>query len=286
MSSNLFVKKCKYFLRFIPDKTYIKIYYRLKMHKKINLKNPKSYNEKLNWIKLYDHNPLYTKIVDKYEVKPYVSNVIGDNYIIPTLGVWDNVDDIDIEKLPSKFVLKCTHDSEGIVICKDKNSVDWNKAKKKLKNALKYNFYYIGREWPYKNVKPRIICEEYLEDIEKKELWDYKFFCFNGSAKLMFIATDRQEGHTKFDYFDMDFNRLDLKQHYEHSKIDFKRPKCFDEMRKLAEQLSKGFKQIRVDFYEVNGKVYFGELTLFHFSGFTPFEPEKYDLLLGEYINL
>jgi hypothetical protein len=286
MSKKSIVKKIKYMLRFISDKRYVKIYYRLKMHKKLNLKEPKTYSEKLNWLKLNDHNPLYTKLVDKYEVKDYIKNEIGEEYVIPTYGIYNNVDEIDLDKLPNQFVLKCTHDSEGIVICKDKSKLDWKAAKKKLKQCLKYNFYYIGREWPYKNVKPRIICEQYIEDNDKKELWDYKFLCFNGEPKVMFIVSDRQTGHTKLDFFDMNFNRLEIKQDYPNSNRDFKKPICFDKMIELSKILSKKFKYIRLDFYEVNGKVYFGEFTFYHHGGFTKFEPEEYDEILGSYINL
>lgn len=220
MSSNKLLKKVKYEMKFIPDKMYLQIYYFSRFKKFINFENPKTYNEKLNWLKINDRNPLYTKLVDKYEVKEYVSNLIGKEYIIPTLGVWNNFDEIDFNKLPNQFVLKCTHDSEGIVIVKDKSKLDINLAKEKITNALKNNFYYIGREWPYKNVKPRIIAEKYMEDSKYKELRDYKFFCFNEEPKVMFIASDRAS-NVKFDYYDLDFNHLDIKQKYQNSRPQF-----------------------------------------------------------------
>ena len=187
MSSNKILKKIKYAMRIVPDKAYIQMYYFAHFKRFCNLRNPETYNEKLNWLKLHDRNEEYTKLVDKYEVKEYIASIIGEDYIIPTLGVWNHFDDIDFEKLPNQFVLKCTHDSEGLVIVKDKSKLDKVAAKEKIEAALKQNFYYIGREWPYKNVKPRIIAEKYMEDHVDGELRDYKFFCFDGQPKAMFI---------------------------------------------------------------------------------------------------
>lgn len=285
MSSNAVLRKIKYALRFIPDKAYIQIYYFSHFKHFANLKNPKTYNEKLNWLKLHDRNPLYTRMVDKYEAKEYVADIIGGEYIIPTLGVWEHFDEIDFDSLPDQFVLKCTHDSEGLVICKDKNTLDRAVAKEKIENALKMNFYYIGREWPYKNVKPRIIAEKYMEDHIDGELRDYKFFCFDGEPKAMFIASDRSRDATKFDYYDLEFNHLDLKQHYANAG-NVRKPVTFDKMIELSMALSKGFPHVRVDFYEVDGHLYFGELTFYHFSGFMPFQPKKWDDIFGEWLVL
>ena len=285
MSSNKLLKKVKYEMKFIPDKMYLQIYYFSRFKKFINFENPKTYNEKLNWLKINDRNPLYTKLVDKYEVKEYVSNLIGKEYIIPTLGVWNNFDEIDFNKLPNQFVLKCTHDSEGIVIVKDKSKLDINLAKEKITNALKNNFYYIGREWPYKNVKPRIIAEKYMEDSKYKELRDYKFFCFNEEPKVMFIASDRAS-NVKFDYYDLDFNHLDIKQKYQNSTKKIEKPINFEKMIELSKKLSKGLKHARIDFYEVNGKIYFGEITFYHFSGFMPFQPNEWDIKFGNWLKL
>ena len=279
-------KKLKYTLKFLPDKVYIQIYYFLKFKRFCNLKNPQTYNEKLQWLKLNDRKDLYTTLVDKYEVKKYVADIIGKEYIIPTLGIYDNFDEIDFDKLPNQFVIKCTHDSEGIVICKDKSKLNIQEAKKKIEKCLKYNFYYIGREWPYKNVEPRIIIEEYMEDKENQELKDYKFFCFNGIAKAMFIASDRAKGETKFDYYDLNFKHLDLVQHYPNTTKQLKKPETFEKMIELSEKLSKDFPHIRIDFYEVNGKTYFGEMTFYHFSGFQPFVPEKWDKIFGDWLQL
>ena len=280
-------RKIKHACRFIPDKIYIELCYLCRFKRLVNLKKPKTYNEKLQWLKLYDRREIYTTMVDKYDVKKYVSDIIGEEYIIPTLGVYDRFEEIDFEKLPNQFVIKCTHDSDGLVIVKEKSQLDIESAKKNISEGLKRNYYYSSREWPYKNVKPRIIIEPYLEDDINKELRDYKFFTFSGKAKLLFIATNRQgKGDTYFDFYDTDFKHLDIINGHPMNPNTPEKPKNFEKMIELAEKLSKGFPHIRVDFYEVNGKVYFGELTLYHWGGLVPFKPEKWDLKLGEYIEI
>lgn len=286
MASRKIFKKLKYALRVLPDKAYIQLYYFARFHRLCNLKEPKTFNEKLQWLKLYDRRPEYTGMVDKYEVKKYVADKIGSEYIIPTLGVWDRFEDIDFDALPERFVLKCTHDSEGLVIVKDKKTLDRAAAKEKLESALKQNFYYIGREWVYKNVKPRIIAEEYVEDHATGELRDYKFFCFDGTPKAMFVASDRSAGATKFDYFDLEYKNLGIKQHYPNSEVMPQKPQNFEKMKELAAVLSSGIPHVRVDFYEADGKLLFGELTFFHFSGFMPFEPPEWDKTFGEWLTL
>ncbi len=283
-----FILKKRNLLSILPDEAYISWHYRVSFGKKLNLKNPKTYNEKLQWLKLYDRNPIYTTLVDKYAVKRYVASIIGEEYIIPTLGVWDKFDDIDFNKLPNQFVFKCTHDSGGLVICKDKKHFDKNKAKEKINKSLKTNYYLCGREWPYKNVKPRIIAEQYMEDTETEELRDYKFFCFDGKVKALYIATDRQKPNedTKFDFFDENFNHLPFEQAHPNAKVPPKKPINFEKMKELASVLSAGIPHVRVDFYEVNGKVYFGEMTFYHVGGFMPFEPEEWDYKLGEWLTL
>lgn len=269
------------------DSIHIKRAWYSRMSYPLNFDNPRTYNEKLQWMKLYDRNPLYTTMVDKYAVKEWVANIIGEEYIIPTLGVYDSFDEIDFEHLPNQFVLKCTHDSGGLVICKDKNLLDKVKTKQKIENSLKTDYYAIGREWPYKNVPRKIIAEQYMEDSETKELRDYKFFCFDGKVKWMFIATDRQNREEPyFDFFDSNFNYLDLRQGHPNAPIRPQKPQCFELMKELAAKLSKGLPQVRVDFYEVDGKVYFGELTFFHHGGWTPFDPEEWDLIFGKEIHL
>ena len=274
-------------LNILNDKAYLKYFYKKNIGKKLNLENPISYNEKLQWLKIYDRKDIYTTMVDKYEVKDYVSKIIGKQFIIPTIGVYDTFDEIDFNKLPNQFVIKCTHDSGGLVICKDKKTLNIEEAKKKINKCLKNNFYYTGREWPYKNVKPRIIIEEYMEDKADKELRDYKFFCFNGHYKVIFIATNRQgDGDTYFDFFDRDFNHLPFTNGHPNAPKLPHKPKKYEEMIELAEKISKGIPQVRIDFYEVNGRVYFGEATFFHWSGFMPFEPEEWDKKLGDMIDL
>lgn len=296
---NLFTKDGLYFFtfyflrftrleRYVPDEPFLKLKFRCYMHHKLNLYPPVTYNEKLQWLKLHDRNPLYTTLVDKYEVKKYVANIIGEQYIIPTLGVWDNVDDIDFNRLPDQFVLKCNHDSGGIVICKDKTMLNIENTRSLLKKHLKTDCYKEGREWPYKNVKRKIIAEPYLEDKLTKELRDYKFFVFDGDCRSMFIASERQKQgtDTKFDFFDMSFNHLDLRHGHPNAEIIPCKPVNFELMSKLAEKLGKGFPHVRVDFYEVDGKVFFGEMTFYHHTGMMPFEPSKWDTIFGNWLDL
>lgn len=270
---------------FLPDKFFLKIRFRLELNKKLDLVTPKTFNEKLQWLKLYDRNPLYTQLVDKYEVRKYISNKIGDEYLIPLLGVWDNFDDINFDTLPNQFVLKCTHDSGGLVICTDKSKFDRNLAREKICKCLKRNFFNLTREWPYKNVKPRIIAEKYMVDESGNELKDYKFFCFDGVCEFLFVATERPY-NTKFDFYDVNFNHLPIINGHPNSNKKISKPIGFEKMIELARTLSIGIPHVRVDFYNVNGKLYFGELTFFHYSGFTPFEPESWDYKFGNMINL
>ena len=255
------------------------------MGRKCDLKNPKTFNEKLNYLKLHDHNPLYPSLVDKASVREYVKEKIGKEYLVPMLGLWDSADDIDFDALPSSFVLKCTHDSASFVLCPDKSNFDKEAAIAKLNEALKVNYYYETREWVYKDLTPRIIAEEFLEDNEDKELRDYKIFCFNGEPKLMYIATDRAIHETKFDFFDMDFNHIDMRQHYPNSEKILHKPKNFELMKELASKLSAGLKHVRVDFYEVNGRVYFGEMTFYNNCGMTPIDPIEWDYKIGEWLE-
>lgn len=271
----------------MDDETYLKIAYRIKMGKKLNLNPPVTFNEKLQWLKLHDRKPEYTTMVDKYEVKKWVADKIGGGYVIPTLGVWDSFDEIDFDKLPDQFVLKCTHDSGGLVICRDKTKFDKFAAHKKIEKCLKHSFFWGQREWPYKNVKPRIIAEQYMEDSVTKDLRDYKFFSFDGEVKAMFIATERgTKEETKFDFFDEDFNHLPFTNGHPNAEMCPQKPKCFEEMKQLAAQLSKGIPEVRVDLYEVDGRIYFGEMTFFHWSGLVPFEPNKWDYKFGEWVKL
>lgn len=272
----------------IPDKLYLRIKYYFRMGKVLHLKHPKTFNEKIQWLKLYGRRPIDTVLADKYAVKEYITNTIGSQYVIPLIGVWNSFDEIDFSQLPDQFVLKCTHDSGGIVVCKDKSTLNIDKAKRVINHALKNDFYVFSREKAYKNIPRRIIAEEYKEDSKTKELRDYKFFCFDGEPKLLYVASDRQnaEEETKFDFFDMQYNRLPFTNGHPNSIVLPEQPTKFEEMKKLAGILSKGIPHVRVDFYEVNGRVFFGEMTYSHLAGMTPFDPEDWDYTLGSWITL
>lgn len=271
-----------------PDKIYLNKKFKEVFGRDINWKNPTTFNEKLQWLKIYDRNPLYTQLVDKYEVRKYIAEKIGKQYLIPCLGVWDRFEDINFDGLPNQFVLKCTHDSNSVIVCKNKREFDMNLARIKLNSHLKRNFYYNAREWPYKNVKPRIIAEQYMEDEKTHELRDYKIFAFQGVVRALFIASDRQNSNeqVKFDFFDSEFNHLDIKQGHPNSEILPERPANLQEMIRLSEEVSKDFPEVRIDFYECNGKTYFGEITFFHHSGFVAFDPNEWDLTFGNWIEL
>lgn len=273
--------------KMLPDKTYLDIRYRLTFHRPINWTNPQTYNEKLQWMKVYDRDPLYTKLVDKYEVRSYIADKLGEEYLIPCLGVWDRFDDIDFSKLPDQLVLKCTHDSGSVLIIRDKNNFNKEEAKKHFSACLKRDSYHGGREWAYKDVKPRIIAEAFMIDDSGIGLKDYKFFCFNGEMKSMFIATDRGVVGTdvKFDFFDKDFNHLPFRHGHENAKVIPSKPEGYEEMIEVAERLSKGLRHVRVDLYNINGRIYFGELTFYHHCGFVPFDPEDWDYTFGSWLS-
>ena len=271
----------------MPAEKFLKRLYAIQMGEELNLENPVTYTEKLQWLKLFDHRLEYTTMVDKYEAKKFVSDRIGEQYVIPLLGVWENVDDIDFAALPNQFVLKTTHDSGALVICKDKARLDIDAAKKRLAYFMKRRYYDCNREWPYKNVKPRIIAETYMEDSKYKELRDYKFFTFGGVPKVLYIVQGRGRGEpTVADFFDMDFNHLSVTIDHDMADILPEKPECFEEMKRLAAVLSQGTPQLRVDFYEVDGKVYFGEMTFFHCSGMEQFHPEEWNRTFGDWVTL
>lgn len=273
--------------RLIPDRIYLQIVYFRHFKKFIDFDNPKTFNEKIQWLKLNYRKEEYTNLVDKYRVKQYITKLIGEEYVIPTLGVWKNVDDIDFKSLPEKFVLKCNNDSGGIVICKNKKDFDEVKAKSFLKERLKNNGYWYGREWPYKNVKPCIIAEKYMEDSISKDIKDYKFFCFNGSMEFFDIDIDRFIEH-RANYYDRNGNFLPFGKTYcppDYTK-KIEMPKNLDKMIELAETISHNTVLSRIDFYEIDGQVYFGEITFYPGSGFSPFTDEKWDYKLGDMIDL
>lgn len=297
--------------RCYSDEKFLKRLFKLSMGYELNLDNPQTFNEKLQWLKLYNRKPEYTQMVDKVGAKEYVANIIGEEYIIPTIGVWDKFEDIDFDKLPSQFVLKCTHDSGGLVICRDKSKLNIDAARKKINKSLKKNYFYENREWPYKNVKPRIIAEKYMcvddDSIHLKEdnavntqtlqakfgLLDYKFMCFNGIVKAMFLdigVIGNSTGHADNYYrniYDRDWNEMPFKETRDFYPIPICKPDYYEDMISIAEKLSKGFPHLRVDLYYANNRIYVGELTFFHGSGVSNyFEPKEWDYTFGSWIKL
>lgn len=268
-----------------PDSLWLKTLYWTKFHRKLNLNNPQRFTDKLNWLKLYDRNPLYTKLVDKYEVKSFVKQVLGEQYVIPLYGVWEHFDEIDFDKLPDKFILKCTHDSGRFAICKDKAKFSKQEIKERFEKSLKNNFFWWTREWAYKNVKPRIIAEKLMEEDGSGALTDYKFFCFNGEPRMMYISKDVALD-PRTDFFDMDWNHLPFIIKDPNSDVIPSKPLFFDEMCSLARKLSKGIPQVRVDFYYIKGKIYFGEMTFYHNSGIFSISPQEWDYKIGEWLVL
>lgn len=274
----------------IPDRQYLKWMFRLKMGYKLNLDNPQTFSEKLQWLKLYNRKPEYTQMVDKYEAKKYVANIIGEEYIIPTLGVWDKFEDIDFDALPNQFVLKTTHGggNTGVVICKDKSSFDKAKAKQKLEKSLKSDIYKSLKEWPYKNVKKRIIAEEYIEVVRQQDLPDYKFFCFNGEPKYCQVIRDRNTKET-IDFYDMDWNHMPfvgLNPIAKNGVEPIEKPISLDKMISICETLSIKVPFVRIDLYVILDKIYFGEITFFPASGLGIFNPHDWNYKFGELIKL
>lgn len=275
------------FYNHMSDEEYLSRKYQLYFGQKLDLQNPQTFNEKLQWLKLYNRKPEYTVMVDKYKVREYIAQELGEEYLIPLLGVWDNPDEIDFDALPNQFVLKCNHNSGlGMCICKDKSELDISKVKVELRKALKQDYYLTGREWPYKDVPRKIIAEKYMEDVSG-DLKDYKFYCFNGEMKFVMINSDRNTSRpTRADYFDRDFNWLDFTWGYSHAEVHPKKPEQFEKMVAIVEKLAKGLPHIRVDLYDCNGKIYFGELTFFDGSGFDKIEPLEWDYKIGKLLKL
>ena len=271
-------------LNWIPDEIYLKLLFYSKFGEKLDLNNPKNFNEKLQWLKLNDRNELYNTLVDKVEVRKYISENIGEEYLIPLIGIWNSVEEIDFSILPNRFVIKCTHDSGSVFICNDKKEFDFKYVKKSLKKSLKKNYYYSYREWPYKNLKPRIICEEFLGD-NKKVPDDYKVLCFNGKAKLISVHIDRFGEHY-LDNYDRDWNKTQIAKDGQISNKIYEKPIEFDKMIELSERIAKNMKHVRVDWFIVNDKLYFGEITLYQAAGFDNFDNHQDNYLLGSWIDL
>lgn len=267
-------------LDFLSDKKYLELLFFAHLDRKLNWKKLNTFNEKVQWLKLNNRKEEYTMMVDKYAVKKYIADIIGEEYIIPTLGVWNHFDEIDFEELPDQFVLKCTHDSGGLAICTDKSKFDIEKAKEKIEKSLKRNYFNSSREWQYKNIPPRIIAEPFI-GIDGKAPEDYKFITFNGALDSVMVCKGRDVGHPWFYFYNKDWKRL-IYQHPELEKEDdVEKPENFDVMLWIVEQLARGYVHMRVDLYNVNGKVYFGELTFFNQSGFDTDITYETDLLWG-----
>ena len=278
----------KGYLNWVPDAIYLKILYRLFLGESCNLKNPIKYNEKLQWLKLHDRKPEYARMVDKYEVRAYIADVLGEEYLIPSYGVYDSFEEIDFSKLPEQFVLKCTHDSGSVEICKDITTFDRKRAGERLANAMKRNYYSTYREWPYKTIRPRIVVEKYLSD-ENGDLKDYKILCFNGKAKLIEIHEDRfTTGHVHTQtFYDREWNKLDIVQEGLLPTTEpMKKPEQLEQMIEMSEKIGKDMYHVRIDWYLVGEQIYFGEITFFDGSGFTRFMNEKDDEYFGRLIQL
>ena len=270
----------------MPDVEYLKRKYRACMGKELNLENPQTFNEKLQWLKLHDRKPEYTMMVDKYRVREYIAKTIGEEYLIPLLGVWENPEDIDFDVLPDQFVLKCNHNSGlGMCICKDKSKLDIKKVKQELKKGLQQDYYLTGREWVYKDVPRRIIAEKYMVDESGIELKDYKVMCFNGKPRIIQLHRGRFGNHT-LDFYDPQWNRVDFTWDCPQSDLLWEKPVFWEEMLVYSQKLSHGIPHLRVDWYYAEGRLFFGELTFFPTSGFSKFIPEEWDYTLGEWIAL
>lgn len=288
------------FYNHVSDEKYLKRKYKSLVHKELNLDYPKTFSEKIQWLKLHDRREIYTKWVDKYEAKEIVSKLLGPDYIVPTLGVWNDFNSIDFDKLPKQFVLKCTHDSGGLVICKDKKHFDIDNARKIINKSMRKNFYYVGREWAYKNVKPRIIAEQFIEDSLAKEkglndndidgLVDYKFYCFNGEPRFLYVSFANMKDGIKNDllsFFDMSWNPSPFYRN-DHMPLPFipEKPRNFEEMKRVVRSIAKDIPFVRVDLYNINNKVLFSEFTLSPGSGFGPFSPDEWESRIGDWIDI
>ena len=272
----------------IDDVTFTKRKFKIRMGYELNLENPITFNEKLQWLKLFDHNPIYTKMVDKIGAKEYAANILGEKHIIPTIGIWDKPEDIDWDKLPKQFVLKVTHDSGGIVICKDKEHLDKEAVIKILSKSLDFDYYKLHREWPYKNVPRKIIAEKYMKENGSEELRDYKFYCFNGEPQFLYVSeglSNHKNAKMCFVTLDWDLAKFGRFDYTPYDKLPPK-PNNLDDLIIIARKLSKGYTFLRVDLYSINGNIYFGELTLCPCAGMMRFDPEEYDKIVGEFMSL
>ncbi|MDP5274722.1 ATP-grasp fold amidoligase family protein [Chengkuizengella axinellae] len=271
-------------LNWLSDEFYLKLVYWCETGKKLNTANPSTFNEKLQWLKLHDRKPEYTRYVDKYEVRSYIKQSIGEQYLIPHIGIYNTVEEIDWNALPNQFVLKCTHSSGRNIICTNKDRLDIKESKRKLNKWLKRNHYWYGREWPYKNIKARITCEEFISDTGKAPD-DYKVLCFNGTVKLIQVHTNRFANH-KQDFYDRNWRRTQISQEGSTSNTLLERPEHLNKMIQLSEKLASNMRHVRIDWFVVQGQLFFGEITFFDGSGFVEFDNHEDDHLLGSWIEL
>ena len=276
----------------LPDEEFLMRKYKAVMGRPLSLDKPRTFSEKLQWLKLHNRKPEYTVMVDKYLVREHIAKTVGEEYLIPLLGVWSDPDEIDFDALPDRFVLKCNHNSGlGMYICRDKSKMDTERVREELRRGLRQDYYLTGREWPYRDVPRRITAEAFLEDDECDELRDYKFFCFDGEPMFCQVISDRSTDE-RMDFFDMAWERAPFSRTvaegvpYPTADRPIPVPKTFETMKEAAATLSRGVPFLRVDFYEVNGRMYFGELTFFPASGFCPFTPDEWNDRLGDKIPL
>ncbi|MGN8646341.1 ATP-grasp fold amidoligase family protein [Gracilibacillus sp. HCP3S3_G5_1] len=276
------------YLNWIPDEIYLKMFYYSETNQKLNLNNPKTFNEKLQWLKLHDRKNIYSQYVDKFAVRSFIKEHIGEEYLVPMIGIFESVEEIDWEKLPNKFVLKCTHGSGGNIICTDKTKLNIKETKNKLNKWMKRNWYWLGREWPYKNVKPRIICEKFIEQDDGDELRDYRFFCFNGEPKFItvdFSITNKDK--TRRNLYDLDWSLMEQEISYpKELSYKVKKPKKLEEMIDLARKISANIPHVRIDFYYINEKILFGEMTLYHQNGLGRIRPDDFNYEIGSWLEL
>lgn len=283
------LKEMNEILRDVDDETFLKEYYLMFLGKPLNLENPKTLCEKIQWLKMYDRNPLYTKLADKYEVRKYVAETIGEKYLVPNFGVWNSFDEIDFDTLPKQFILKCTNNSGYFYVVKDKENFDKKAARKILEEGLQFNYFYQSREWVYKDIQPRIIADAYIDTLGQPDSIEYKITCFNG--KFAFLTFCKGKAHASYeertnDHYDINFEKQYGYVNYKNTDIAWEKPDQWDEFIEISEKLAQNIPYVRADFYIHNDKIYFGELTFYTWAGFMKFEPEEWDRKLGDMLVL
>jgi len=272
--------------RVVPASFFASLEYRLEMGKKLNLKNPHTLSEKVQWLKLNDRNPIYVRLMDKYEVRQYIKSEVGEQYLVPLIGLYDTVDEIPFEALPNQYVIKCTHDSGSVIFKNAANLISTQDIKTHLAKALQTNYYYQHREWGYKDIRPRVICEHLIHTRDGNQPRDYKYFCFDGEPRFLVVVTDRATG-AMMNFYDLEWNVLPVTQHYPPINYVLDRPGKFSAMIDIARKLAQGFRHMRVDMYlDAEENIFVGELTFYHFAGIVKFEPEEYDEYFGRFFHL